>query len=566
MNRDNLRLEFSASTLLMVNVMTLTVIVMLGVLKFSYFLEALIPLALVATAVNYLFFRKCKDLSDRNALQISTLQDFNRKEIERLSKNLNLMANGDFNIDANVTQADEYTQKEFDNYKTVYSSLGATICSIKSMIEDSNVLSDSVKKGDLTKRTKLELHKGGYRKVLEGFNQTLDLVVSPLNITTNYLERLSQGHIPPIIEGNYEGRFRELIQSLNSFIYTNKEIVEKAKQISEGLLYVELHKRSESDELMSALGNMVDTFTGVIQKLNLASSNVAAAGKEINGAAIQISRGTNEQAASSEEVSTSMDQMTATIRRNTDNSKMAEVRALTIDGHIESVQRSFDETKMAMWEIAEKIKVINDIAKKTDILAINASIEASRAGDAGKGFSVVAAEIRKLAEHSFMAATQIEGITENSVNAAQQSYTLIEELIPELKETSVLMQAISSSSAEQLEGAEQVGAAMQELAQVIQQNTTSSEELTSISEEFVAIAGSIEDEIKFFKLEKEEGQTMSELTDLLDKYNQEIAMIKQKMHAEIKSQPEKIKVVSNGHSSNGVNLNLAVDEDKFEAI
>jgi len=454
---------------------------------------------------------------------------YNQNEIKRLSSNLKRISVGDLAIDIDVETPDSYTQKEFDNFQAIYKDLGVAVASIQRLITDTQILVSASSEGELKKRADISMHQGDYRKVVEGFNKTLDLVVEPLNIAAEHISDIAIGKIPDTINNNYKGLFNQLIENLNSLISVDRDIIHKAKKISEGVLYIKLESRSENDELVQALNNMVETIATVIRNLVKTSTSIASGGLQLNHSAIQISEGTSEQAASSEEVSASMEEMTGTINQNADNSKMAEQMALKIDSNMEAISQSVTETSMSMQKIAEKISIINEIAERTDLLAINASIEAARAGEYGKGFSVVANEIRKLAENSSKAAQDIEGITELSVENAQKSTVLLNELLPELKRTTGVVQEISAASSEQLQNATQVNKAMQQLAAVIQQNSAASEELASTSDEFVRQSESIRSDISYFKLDENEKNTMKELQSLLVKYTNEIENIKGKL-------------------------------------
>lgn len=457
---------------------------------------------------------------------------YNQKEIQRLSGNLRLISQGDLAIDTNIEKADKYTEKEHNNFAVIYDNLNTAVASIKRLIEDTDTLGKAAEKGELQQRANPDLHQGDYRRVVEGFNKTLDLVISPLNIASSYLADIAVGKLPDLIDNTFKGDFKKLIDSLNLLIKANQDIIQKAQKISQGLLYVKLDNRSENDELMQALNNMVQTISKVINKLIEASKNIAFAGNELSQSAIQISQGSNEQAASSEQVSSSMEEMTSTINQNAENSMLAERMAINIDTRIEVINASVSDTTKAMRAIAERIKIINEIASKTDMLAINAAIEAARAGERGKGFSVVASEIRKLAENSSRAAIQIEEITLKSVDTAEHSFTLIQELTPELKKTTRLVQEISAASKEQLTNANQVNNAMQQLSEVIQQNSASAEELASTSEEFVQQSENIKKEIGFFEVDDKQGHTISELNNLLQRYVGEIEILKTRLSEE----------------------------------
>lgn len=338
------------------------------------------------------------------------------------------------------------------------------------------------------------------------------------------------------------------------------------EKVAKGSLFHKLQIKSNDEvgNMANSLSNMTEKLKSLVNTIKNAAENIAKGSREINSSAIQISQGSNEQAASSEQVSSSMEEMVGTINQNAENSTLAEKMATNIDNRIEVVNKSVTDTTLAMKTIAEKIKVINEIAEKTDLLAINAAIEAARAGEFGKGFSVVASEIRSLAENSNKAAIKIEEITINSVKTAELSNTLIQELTPELKKTTALVQEISAASKEQLTSANQVNDALQQLSLVIQQNSASSEELASTSEEFVQQAQNIRTEISFFKLKDIEGETVEELNKMLKKHTDEINIIKNKLQTDSFNENKENTTNELKEINKGVSINMTNEDTEYE--
>lgn len=283
-----------------------------------------------------------------------------------------------------------------------------------------------------------------------------------------------------------------------------KKSLKFANEISEGDLTatVGINQKDEIGQLADALLHMASQLKSIITNIKTGSDNLAVASQQLTAGAQQISSGVNEQAASAEEISSSMEEMTANIQQNSANAYNAKEMSQKASNSINEVAKASELSVESSANINAKIKIIVEIAQQTNILALNAAVEAARAGESGKGFTVVANEIRKLAEKSKEAANEIVELAKSGAHISEKSNGLLQDIIPDINNTSNLVHEIASASIEQEQGVNQVNAAIQQFSMVTQQNATSAEEMAGSSEELSGQATELDSMIRFFKVEE----------------------------------------------------------------
>ncbi|WP_210527745.1 globin-coupled sensor protein [Rubellimicrobium arenae] len=170
-----------------------------------------------------------------------------------------------------------------------------------------------------------------------------------------------------------------------------------------------------------------------------------------------------EQARAIETVSSAMEQMTASVRQTAECANRAEQLAKSTSAGAEENGQAVDRSAGAMRLIAEKIRIVQDIARQTDLLALNAAVEAARAGDNGRGFAVVASEVRRLAERAAVAASEMSTLASEAVAISEESLTRVAEVVPQMQLTSSLVAEISAACREQTDSSDQINQVMQRL-------------------------------------------------------------------------------------------------------
>jgi len=315
------------------------------------------------------------------------------------------------------------------------------------------------------------------------------------------LKAVAIGDLTSTVAVTTNDEIKDLVDTVETMTASLRKTADIADKIAAGDLTVEHKALSDKDQLGNALIEMIDRLRTVVSDATAAAENVSAGSQELAASSEQVSQGATEQASSAEEASAAMEEMAANIKQNADNAAQTEKIARQSSRDAESSGVAVDKAVGAMRTIAEKIGIVQEIARQTDLLALNAAVEAARAGEHGKGFAVVASEVRKLAERSQAAASEIVAVSSDTVKAAAEAGEMLTKLVPDIRRTAELVSEISAACREQDIGASQINEAIQQLDKVTQQNAGASEQISSTSEELAAQAEELQASIAYFRVD-----------------------------------------------------------------
>ncbi len=427
------------------------------------------------------------------------------KPIKKLKQAADQLALGDTSIDIAIKRKDEIggLSEAFER----------VVAAIHSLIDDAYGLVDAAVQGRLSERADQDKHNGDYKKIIEGFNKTLDAVIAPIEEASLVLADVSEGNLNSVITGNFSGDHARIKDYVNNTTGSLKGYIQEISAVLGNMADGDFAQEVISDykgdfiALKDAINAIMRSFNQMIAKINMSANQVASGTRQLSVGSQTISQGAVSQAGALEQLTVSISEVMTQTRRNAEDARIAnelsaQARVAVKEGRLQmsSMQQAMTDISNSSFRIAKITKVIDDIAFQTNILALNAAVEAGRAGLHGKGFAIVADEVRSLAAKSADAARETATLIQASMktidNGSQitnQTAAALDSIMQSVNKITDIVSGIALSSGEQAAAISQINTGIGQLSQVVQTNSATSQETAAASEQLSGQAEMLKD-------------------------------------------------------------------------
>ncbi|MGI6402744.1 MAG: methyl-accepting chemotaxis protein [Oscillospiraceae bacterium] len=343
--------------------------------------------------------------------------------------------------------------------------------------------------------------------VREVENAAKSLAAGKLDVEVQYTSKDEMGSLAESI--------RILIQNLREYIIDISQIL---GHIAKGDMTVRVEREYQNDFLpiRHSMEEIISSLNTMLAQIDASSQQIASGSQQMASGAQALSQGSVQQAGSVEQLAASLSEILQKVKQNTDNAQQASVNVIDTEQELGRGNEQMKKLMEAMNEMANQssriqkiIKTIDDIAFQTNILSLNAAVEAARAGSAGKGFAVVAEEVRNLANKSAQAAKDTSELIqstlaaiENGEEMADETEKALEAVLQKAQTVSQLVQDIAEASQAQADSIEEINVGVSQISNIIHTNSATAEESAASSQELSAQADMLKSLVSQFKLKQ----------------------------------------------------------------
>ncbi len=392
---------------------------------------------------------------------------------------------------------------------------------LKSVSSELSSLISLATNGKIDKKVEASLYKGDWKKLMEGLNTLLQAISDPINEANFMLEKLSEGDFSVSVSKNYKGSFAHMMDSFDYMISTTgsyiSEITSILGLIADGDLSVTIERTyvGEFNLIKQSINNIIKTLNATMANIKTSAESVFTRANQISQTAMDIANGASTQASTVEELSASITLINEKALKTSQDAHAAnEISSYSIisakkgSQEMQDMLSAMNDIKEASRNISKVVKDIDDIAFQTNLLATNAAIEAARAGADGKGFSIVASEVRLLSAQSSQSAKDTSDLIDDAIrkiddgmNKAKATSDSFDEIVSGIDTISETIGYIYSATNEQSNNISQMSTGIHQISQVVQDNSSTSQESAAAAEELNSMAGSLNELVSKFKLQ-----------------------------------------------------------------
>lgn len=391
---------------------------------------------------------------------------------------------------------------------------------LESLINEVKKVAVSEACGDFTVRGDTDKFSGKYAEIVDGVNGMVEAVEKPTNEITSVLVHMKDGYFDKHIDTAYEGQFAVLIDAINSLSDQLHTMIGSFSEIFTSMGNGDFDIENVNDYkgefkgISDAINNILGSLNNLLRSVSDMAGLVLTESNNVSSSSSNLAQNTTEQAGTIEEINSTIQEIAAMTKANAKDAGNANTLVNSVNGFVQSGKQQMGDMIEAINEISSSAanilkinKVIEDIAFQTNILALNASVEAARAGQQGKGFAVVAEEVRNLASRSAQAAkdtakliTATIDTVNNGAGIAKDASASFEKITDGVSNVTKLMNKIAENSNQQADSITQIDVGINQVSGVVQTNSATAEEEAASSKELNFQADKLSEKISQFKL------------------------------------------------------------------
>jgi len=432
------------------------------------------------------------------------VSQYQERESSSMVKAVETLADGDFTVQISLTDPDEDTSAVHKVLLAILLGVRKFKDSVLAIQEDTFRLVEWAEQGLLVNRLDTSKHRGDFGKLAQGLNNMLDKMLDPVNEGTRILEVMATGDLTVRMMGDYKGDHIKMKDSINTLGDSLSSLIRQVAEMAQGVA-----------SIATQMSSSAETMAAGAQEQSAQADDVASAVEE-------MSRTITENAMAAGRTAEEADKNKKVAQEGGDVVTQTVSKMKDIAGVVSQSATNMEKLGESSTKIGEIISVIDDIADQTNLLALNAAIEAARAGEQGRGFAVVADEVRKLAERTTEATKQIAGMIKgiqsetqiavrvmnqgnqevtNGIQLADRAGNSLKEIVVSSQEVQDMISRIAAASEEQSSTSEEISKNVTAISQVSNDTANQINEIAHSAEELSRMIAQMAESVSFFKVD-----------------------------------------------------------------